>query len=42
MLPIRSASAHTHARFYFAETDCLGAVADCIVQFEAQAQILLL
>jgi hypothetical protein len=42
MLPIRRASARTHARFYFAETDCLGAVADCVVQFAAQAQIVLL
>jgi hypothetical protein len=41
MLPVHDASTDTRPRFFFTEPDRMGAFAGCVVQFEAQAQILL-
>jgi hypothetical protein len=42
MLPLHDASTDTRRRFLFTEPDRMGALVGCVVQFEAQAQILLL
>jgi hypothetical protein len=40
MLPVHDASTDTRPRFFFTEPERVGALASCVVQFEAQAQIL--
>jgi hypothetical protein len=42
MVPVHDASTDTRPRFFFTEPDRMGALAGCVVQFEAQAQIVLL
>jgi hypothetical protein len=40
LLPAHDASTDTRPRFFFTEPDRMGALAGCVAQFEAQAQIL--
>ena len=42
MLPVHDASTDTRTRSFLTKPDGMGALAGCVVQFEAQAQILLL